>query len=647
MRYVMKPNERQYNLLLLLLSLVAFVMTFHFFGQPVQPGLDSSWKYAHNRFFFADDIRIGRDVIGTYGPFGFLVNAMPIGSNLRIAYWFEVLIRISLVVIFVFLLIGDRTRSPAVRIVSGLMLLLLLSTVNRGEKTPGIELVALAAGLVLTAYKKDGPAFLAGAIVLTSLALLIKFSIGILCLSFLSIYGLWVLVQQREVLRPVICTFGPIILVAAIWLALYRDFQSLCDYLIGSLEQSRGYFSAMTSLHEHGAQGWIIAGIAVLLFLLYTIRRERDMLFVFLLFTPGLLLSIKYGVTKQPQFLFHYAFLMLFLVAGQARTLARQVSNAALMSFLIFFLNIGSGFLEVDAFRFDREEPVVKPLDLRTSLEQLTNFQGYEDGLRSESVALLNPARLDAQTLAIIGNGSVDAYPWEISFIPANNLNWRPRPVFQSYFTYTPWLDSRNEAFFRSDRAPMFLLWDTIYGANLESIDGRYLLNDEPLTIIQILSNYSVLDILWNAVVFKRVSKPALRPPVIMSTSGPIDWNSRFDVPYVEGGIVRARLQYTRTLLGRLLRTLYRDSPVFVDYLFESGDTVHCRLVLDNAVSGIWVNPFVDSVMRPYSAKRVVAMQIMNPDAERGAFAPQFSVQWEFIGFEGQPAPFLLTRKAS
>lgn len=638
----MNVNSKQYNFLLLVVALVAFILTFHFYTQPIEPGLDSSWKYAYNRFF-TDDIRSGRDVIGTYGPLGFLVNTMPLGSNLRIAFWFEVLIRLSLVLTFVFLFLGNRSISPRDRIIPGLMLLLLLLTVNRGEKTPGMELVALSAGLVITAYRKNSPVFLAGAVMLTALAFLIKFSIGILCLSFPAVYGLWMIVWQREIIKPAIWTCAPFLSAAVLWLMLYGDFQGLGDYLVGSLGQSWGYSSAMTSLNAPDAPGWIAAGLATLAFLVYTIRRERGLLFVFFLFIPGLLVSIKYGVTKQPQFLFHYAFLMLLLPAGQARTLARQASILAIMSLFMFFLNLNTGFLAADAFRFDTAEPVVKPVDLRTSFRQLIDFKGYEQDLLSESATLLDPARLGDRTLAMIGDSPVDTYPWEISFIPANDLNWRPRPAFQSYFTYTPWFDRKNDEFFRSDRAPAFLLWDIDRGDRLESIDRRYLLNDEPLTILQILGNYSILDVDRNAIIFKRRGTSGLRPPVVFAATGPLAWNTGVEVPFREDGIVRARLMFTRTLLGRVRRTVYRESPVFAEFLFDSGEAARCRIVLDNAVSGIWVNPFVVSLLRPRSAQRVVAMRIVNPDAAKGFFAPQFSVDWELIAFDGRPAsPFLL-----
>ena len=628
---------------MLLVSALLFLLTLNFFGQPISPGLDASWKFAQN-YFFSEGVRPGKDVIGTYGPLGFLANPMPVGSNMAIAFVFELLLRLSLVLVFVYLFLGHYPERAREKIIPAVVLLALIFSINRGEKTPGIELVALSLGLVFSAHKceqKRG-AFAAAAVFVTALALLIKFSVGVLCLSFLGLYCLREVKREKRLLPPALIIAGVLFLCAVFWLALYGDLRGLGDYFAGSMEQSRGYSSAMTSLNASDAPIWTVFGIMTLIPLYYAIRGDSHLVFLFLLFCPGLLIAYKYGVTKQPQFLFAYTFLTFFLLAGQAKGLARQISLLAITAVFLVFLQLNFGFLTADSFRFDASEPIFKPIALVSSLRQLFDFRCYEQELVKESASLLQPAKLGEESLAMIGGSPVDTYPFEISFIPANNLNWRPRPVFQSYFTYTPWLDRRNEAFFLSDRAPIYLLWDADRAESLSSIDGRYLLNDEPLAILQILGRYSYVREDRHAAIFERRGNSYIQKPVVFSASGPVDWNRWFAVPSINGGIVRARLRFSRTLLGRLRRTLYKESPVFVEYRFDSGETTRCRLVLDNAVSGIWVNPFVFSLLRPYSAGRVVAMRIANPDAKEGAFDPQFSVDWEFAGFNGPPPPYLL-----
>jgi hypothetical protein len=319
----------------------------------------------------------------------------------------------------------------------------------------------------------------------------------------------------------------------------------------------------MAAINFHDTPGWAAAGLLTLLVLFAVIRKDPQLVFLLLLFCPGLLIAYKYGVTKQPRFLYTYIILLLLFLAGQTKTLARQALVVSLMTLFLYFMNLTIDFHDSKSFRFgalaqlNEADQLLHPLDLRTSPGHLFFHKRYENKLLNDSASLLQPLRLDEQTLTMVGNSPVDTYPWEISFIPANGLNWRPRPVFGSYFTYTPWLDRRNEAFFLSDRSPEFILWDLERTDPPMSIDGRYLLNDEPLTVIQILSRYTLVRQADNALLFQKRRAPIFSGPVIVSTSGPIVWNSGFDVPGHGRGILRARIQFTRTFLGKLRRTFY------------------------------------------------------------------------------------------
>lgn len=639
----MKLSARQYHILLFFVSLVLFLLSFRFFGEPIRPGLDPSWMFAHN-YFFANDIRLGKDVIGTYGPLGFLSYAMPLGSNILLALFFQAIVRISLALALVRLFLWDYPTKPAETIFAGLFVLGLFLLINNGHLSNGIDLIALSSCLVFIAHKHKRPVFLIPALIVTALALLIKFVWGIFGLSFLCVYCLREVTRKKKFLKPVLIVCGFFVLLAAFWLLIYGDFQGLGDYLIGSLQQSHGYSSAMTSLSAEDNPFLIGAGIFTLLILFLAIRKEPDSVFLFLLFFPGLIMAFKYGVTKQPAFLLSYSLLVLFLLAAHGETVARQISVAALMAVFTYLMTLNTHDPKAFSYRFDALEQIEKSLNPRFPLS-LIDFQDDKNRLSYLSSFLLEPQKLDGQTLSTIGDSPVDPYPFEISYIAANNLNWRPRPVFQSYFTYTPWLDRKNEAFFLSDRAPKYLLWDADRGDSMRSIDGRYLLNDEPLTILQILSRYTCVKATWQVILFEKRNSPNLRKPQVFSSSGPIAWNSWVNVPYIDGGIVRGRLQYDHTVFGQMRRTFYRDSPVFIEYLFDSNEVLRCRLVLDNAVSGIWVNPFVVSLIGPNSSRRVVAMRIINPDAENGSYTLQFSVLWEFSAFNGPPDPFLRSER--
>ena len=74
-------------------------------------------------------------------------------------------------------------------------------------------------------------------------------------------------------------------------------------------------------------------------------------------------------------------------------------------------------------------------------------------------------------------HGSVDIYPWGQSFLLARDMDYRPRPVIQSYLAYTQKLEELNAAHLRGKNAPDWIFF------SFGTIDDRYTsLDDAPLS---------------------------------------------------------------------------------------------------------------------------------------------------------------------
>ena len=124
------------------------------------------------------------------------------------------------------------------------------------------------------------------------------------------------------------------------------------------------------------------------------------------------------------------------------------------------------------------------------------NIKDLSDRARTETSRNLASNKLPENLVNEIGDSLVDVYPWDYSIIPANQLKWTPRPVIHSYASYTSWLDKKNADHFSSKASPAFIVWDLnkttsdFNGGSAESIDNRYLFNDEPNTMVSMISNY-------------------------------------------------------------------------------------------------------------------------------------------------------------
>lgn len=62
--------------------------------------------------------------------------------------------------------------------------------------------------------------------------------------------------------------------------------------------------------------------------------------------------------------------------------------------------------------------------------------------------------KLDKTFLGKIGTDSVDVYPYNNEYMYANQLNYKPRPLFQNYMTLTPVLDQANSDYLRGAGKP-------------------------------------------------------------------------------------------------------------------------------------------------------------------------------------------------
>lgn len=99
-----------------------------------------------------------------------------------------------------------------------------------------------------------------------------------------------------------------------------------------------------------------------------------------------------------------------------------------------------------------------------------------------------NYLKLPDSFLRKIGNETVDVYPWNTQMLLENKLNYKPRPVFQSYTTYTKELENLNFNHYNSPNAPQYVIYE------FEAIDNRYPLFDESKLNLALKLNYQLID---------------------------------------------------------------------------------------------------------------------------------------------------------
>jgi hypothetical protein len=191
-----------------------------------------------------------------------------------------------------------------------------------------------------------------------------------------------------------------------------------------------------------------------------------------------------------------------------------------------------------------------------------------------------------------IGNKTIDIYPWDFSYIAANEFNWKPRKTFQS-IGFSSKIDRISSQCFTREEGPEFILFhakkDT-FGGNFGSIDYRFLLNVEPLTNIEILKNYNIYYRNKKFTLFIKNKEDNYISPVTISKNE-INWNEWINCPKTDDGISKVKAIINYNILGKVRQLLYKDGGYYIDYFLTTGEIRTYRFIPKIAKNGIWINP--------------------------------------------------------
>jgi hypothetical protein len=187
--------------------------------------------------------------------------------------------------------------------------------------------------------------------------------------------------------------------------------------------------------------------------------------------------------------------------------------------------------------------------------------------------------------------GTVDIIPSRQSRVIAAGLDYHPRPVVQEYATYSEKLIARNRAFFESDSAPEYLLFEP------GSIDGRHPASAEGSLWPLFLQRYYSADLAGRMIVLRKREKPlpSLLKPAELSRMTAGAWSSLpagADPLFVK---IDLRLNF----FGKLYEFFFRPPLVHLAVGYPVGAEELFRLIPGQARDGMLISPKVDSAL-PY-----------------------------------------------
>jgi len=622
------------NMLIFIVSLVPACVFFTFPVSIYTFGIDPPLSWVFNYIFQQPEL--GKYIVFPHGPLAFLMYPLPFGPNI----WISVLFHLGLRILLAYSIMKLASRKAILSFVLAFVAAVVLLVISDLLLTL-IQVIILC---YLNFFDRRNVTWLIPALILTPFALLIKAFVGIasilitLCFAGIMIYRSITGTESRY--RLLLLLIVPFVFLL-IWFGLYGDLNGITGFLKGMSELAADNSAAVAF---YPPNNWLILGLAMFSGLLMIVFGFKDLgqrRFVILIL-PALFAIWKYGMAREDYLHNSVLFVFIFFVSVIFTILATRVR---FLTILLPALVIGLFYANLRRVYF--YEPFqVKANGVQALVSGTLNSAHFADTCRSASEKLIARNKLDQSLFDIIGNSTVDIYPWDYSYIPANKLNWKPRPVIQSYAAYTRELDQLNSQHFSENNSPEFIVWQIrkithdIHGGTLESIDGRYLLNDEPDALLSMFSNYELVAAQggdYPVRLYRKRPKAILYESKVAGHSN-ATWNKWINVPKDISGILRASVTMERNLTGTLKSIFYKDELVQVYYLLSNGDVRAYRVVPKNAAYGLWINPLIINPELKMHEPEVV--KIMFTCSGKAMMKEKLNISWNEIQYtETSPGP--------
>lgn len=602
---------------LLLMALLAAVFSFPEMGLSYGPGVDRSLKWLFNHLF-SEGYPQGSNFIFPHGPLAFFM--YPTGENFLITVAVTMILQVAFVFEFYTLIGKDKWLNV---FIAAILSWFIFSLSNFNQ----LILSNIAVGY-LNYLKDERPIHKYLGFLLAAFAFYVKAYVAILAGALTVSFLVLVIVRNRNIRR--ILADGAVLLGMMIlfWVLMFHQFSGFISYCIGMIHLA-GDNSAAAALYPKN--NWLLlVPFLVIIVAIPFIQRIREAYLFGFLFLFSFFAAWKYGMARQDFhhvriFLYFIFISMLFFLFYNRQKLLLNIPVIAL-AFILFALNMKN---------LDAPQPLtINYSGLVNFKDFVTSYAEIKAEKEKQNLEAIAINRLPQTIRDQVGDATVDIYPYDFTILAANQLNWKPRPVIQSYVTYTSWLDNKNADHFRSGEGAQYFIFrlnpnaPDQNGGKMESIDSRYLLNDEPQTLIELMKNYQLVFKDENFLVYSKRPQRMEIGSIKSKASNGI-WDSWIAVPDSAVYLTRIKLHFKRSFTGDVKSFFYKDENYHMELKATDGTTYRYRIVPQNAEDGLWIAPFLTSAADSVPPKTIT--QVMFNCSDTRMVKNTLSYEWEYF----------------
>ncbi len=163
----------------------------------------------------------------------------------------------------------------------------------------------------------------------------------------------------------------------------------------------------------------------------------------------------------------------------------------------------------------------------------------------------------------IVGNATADCFGFKQVYLLFNDWNYRPRPVFQSFFACNEQLMNWNEEFYLSAEAPEFVLFSLI------GVDRKFPALDDARALRTLLCNYEPVTTEKEFLLLKAKSREL--PKLKLLTEGTARTGQAIDLRPYQGSDLWLQIEAAPSLAGQVRQFFYRAPTMRLGAYREPG----------------------------------------------------------------------------
>jgi hypothetical protein len=550
----------------------------------LSPTLDPSYQGALS-YFAEKQMQFGQEVMFTYGPLGYLAPEIYDGTFFDRKLICELLSKLVIAAVIILL---ARHLAYLNRV---LFLFLVWISPCLGTSYPEVLLYfcIAGAGLILSSDHRRH-CFVAPLLVFLAFVSLIKFTL--LLYSALVIVSLSVHWAFRKNWRTcILIPSGYAALLLLAWSMAGQKWVNFPAWILTSVEVASGYQQCMGVDSAPGILPLAIAVASIAICLIgvsvYNHRRTLLSCFPLLGLTAGYWISWKHGLIRADDHVnifFGYSLLSFVCFPAFAHRTPSGVRLRKFLSAAGGVLCLAGIYVENSVFL--KEGPAYSISHVVTTTRSLMFLTSYRTEMNA-SISLQKQRFECSRIKAEVGKSTVDVFGNCQGIALLNDLNYHPRPVFQSYSAYTPFLIRTNADFYRSDAAPSFVI------STLDTIDDRLPTLDDSEALRVLLLDYELVlqengCLLWRRLALRK----AATEEVTDLETKEIDLGQT--VPLAEGN-VWCVMDIKESTLGKLRSFLYKPPTLFISVTDKEGRGTTYRILPSIARCGFILDPYLQS----------------------------------------------------